>query len=169
MEVKNTLGGGIMDSTLRSDQITEFEGLPVISRKHIPDKKYSILKTERSTMIVYDEPDGFQKEMERIHKESIATLRMCPRTYLTQLWLECGNILEYLPSVDEYEKRANNLTEVINQAYEATRKVAGPNCLHAHHKSIDPEIYGRAQTFSKCVRSLLSDVKEALGKTTLTL
>jgi len=76
------------------------------------------------------------------------------------------NVINNVPTVDEYERISNNIAAHINILYDDI----APSCNHGfsnifHHpyKNISTEIYGKAQTFMKEIKGLL-DTMNDIGK-----
>ena len=72
-------------------------------------------------------------------------------------------IINNVPTVAEYERVSNRLSAHIDKLY----KIVSPFCnqhfsniFHHPYKNINTEIYGKAQTFMKEVRSLLDTMEE---------
>lgn len=78
-------------------------------------------------------------------------------------------LIEYInriPTVVEYERVSNRVAKHVNKLYD----IIAPKCtqsfsniFHHPYKNITPDIYGKAQTFMKEIKSLL-DTMNDIGK-----
>ena len=99
-----------------------------------------------------------QEEIKRIHRASIEKLaKGLTREMVDSLTAELKNILSLGILLNEYEDLAKNLTQKLTECYEI---VGRPNLLHYYIKDIDPDVYGKAQTFLREVKSLHEVMEE---------
>ena len=102
-----------------------------------------------------------QEEVRRIHRVSIEKLaKGLTREMVDSLTAELRNILSLGILLHEYPDMARNLVDRLKDYYEA---VGRPNLLHYYIKDIDPDVYGKGQTFLKEVESL-HEVMEEVGE-----
>ena len=59
--------------------------------------------------------------------------------------------------IEDYATAAQGIVDKLRKCYD---EVGSPNLFHHYIKDIDPEMYGRAQTFRKETNSLYERVKE---------
>lgn len=61
--------------------------------------------------------------------------------------------------IEHYKTQATRLVEQLNMCYD---EVGRPNIFHHHIKNLDPEQYGRAETFREETRLLMERVHEII-------
>ena len=132
--------------------------------------------TEEEFIVIEDTPDYYlvrnvegkeiklykidQEEVRRIHRASIEKLaKGLTREMVDSLTAELRNILSLGILLHEYPDIAKNLVDKLRDYYE---KVGRPNLLHYYIKDIDPDVYGKGQTFLKEVESLLGLMDEVV-------
>jgi len=99
-----------------------------------------------------------QEEVRRIHRASIEKLaKGLTREMVDNLTAELKNILSLGILLHEYPDIAKNLVDKLREYYET---VGRPNLLHYYIKDIDPDMYGKGQTFLKEVESLFGVMNE---------
>ena len=99
-----------------------------------------------------------QVELDRIRRENnIKVAENLDSKKLMHLssMLETINKTELL--IEHYEAAATRLVEHLNMCYD---EVGRPNLFHHYIKNLDPEQYGRAQTFRIETRQLIETVHE---------
>jgi len=111
-----------------------------------------------STCLLYGKGE-FEKENIRIHDENIQTLIKCSDNKLLEILVFCNEIIEKEPTVSSYLQKAEEIMKLLEEAY---KEVGPPNSFHYDIKGLDPEIYGRAETFMKQISSLMGTVQEVL-------
>lgn len=121
------------------------------------DNKVIIAK-ERSTgkeirMIKID-----REEMKRAHDERIAKVALELKVLsATVLIRKLAKILSTEITVSSHNEVASELTELLELSYD---EVGNPNLFHHPIKNLDPEIYGKANTFLKEVNLLFETMVE---------
>jgi len=99
-----------------------------------------------------------QEEVRRIHRASIEKLaKGLTREMVDSLTAELRNILSLGILLHEYPDIARNLVDKLREYYDT---VGRPNLLHYYIKDIDPDMYGKGQTFLREVESLLGVMNE---------
>jgi len=100
------------------------------------------------------------EQLEKIRKESIEKLaKGMTKLMVKSLISRLDKIVSCNLLLKDYLHTAESLTEVLNTYYDT---VGPPNVLHYYIKNIDPEIYGKGQTFLKESHSLLETMKKVL-------
>lgn len=117
------------------------------------DKIHFINETgQRSCMVLID-PD----RMRDLHAQDLkrAADRIDPETF-NALKMQTTLILANEPTVSRYAEVAQDLTEILQDAYDQVGepKRGQGNIFHSHCKYINPEWYGKAQTFMNEVKGL---------------
>jgi len=101
------------------------------------------------------------EQLQRIHRESIEKLaKGLTREMVESLISMLTRILYLDLFLKDYLRTAEHLTNLLKNYYEI---IGSPNAFHYYIKNIDPEIYGKGQTFLKEVESLLKMMDEVLS------
>ena len=103
---------------------------------------------------------------ERWKKNVDEATKLIPKHHFEVLLKILISTINNIPTVAEYERVSNNIAGHINKLYD----MIAPNCnqhfsniFHYPYKNISTEIYGKAQTFMKEIKSLL-DTMNDIGK-----
>jgi hypothetical protein len=101
-----------------------------------------------------------QEELDRISREN--NLKVVENLDSKKL-MRLSSMLETIDKtellIEHYEAAATRLVEHLNMCYD---EVGRPNLFHHYIKNLDPEQYGRAQTFRKETRQLIETVHEII-------
>jgi len=101
-----------------------------------------------------------QEELDEIrHKDNLKVVEKLHFKKLNRLaeMLEIIDKNELL--IEHYKTSATRLVEHLKMCYD---EVGRPNVFHHYIKNLDPEYYGRAQTFREETRSLIERVHEII-------
>lgn len=72
---------------------------------------------------------------------------------------ETRRILENIPTVDKYERVADYMVRLMNVMYDNLNPYKLSYLMHHMIKNIDPNIYGKAQTFMDQIKQLNKDLE----------
>ena len=101
------------------------------------------------------------KEIEKSHQDEIEkAIKVLDKEEVTKLFHTVKSLQKNPPSVIEYNDVAINITKILKKFYD---KIGSPNIFHHSIKQIDPNIYGRAQTFIHQMEILKNILKEIIA------
>lgn len=125
--------------------------------------------------VTFTNEEGHRCVLIRIDKDEMKTMqertvqlaadRLQPETF-NALKMEVTRVLADEPRVSEYEAVAKNLLSLVQDAYDQIgqrTKRSPSNAFYTHCKHINPEWYGKAQTFMsqvKALYTLLNQIEE---------
>ncbi|MCK5610874.1 hypothetical protein KAR91_53870 [Candidatus Pacearchaeota archaeon] len=129
------------------------------------EQEYEVIK-ETPTTIVLKNMDGKVVTTRKIDKDDLEkqwknrvkkVADAFNKEEIIELISILENILNNIPTVDQYFSVAKSLTCSLQTCYD---RVGQPNLFWHPIKNINPEIYGKANTLSKEVKSLLKSIHE---------
>ena len=103
---------------------------------------------------------------ERWEKNVGKATKLIPKHHFEVLLKILINTINNVPTVVEYERVSKNIAGHINKLYDFVSPSCNQhlsNIFHHPYKNISTEIYGKAQTFMKEIKSLL-DTMNDIGK-----
>jgi hypothetical protein len=100
-------------------------------------------------------------EFEKIYQDAVEKVgNKLSLDDINEILNRCDTIIDNEPTISKYALTVKSFTIMLRQKY---NKVGSPNRFHQHLKSIDPEQYGRAQTFMAEINKLKNFMEDVEG------
>lgn len=130
-----------------------------------------VVENNDNFYLVEDEEGHFVKlykiDKQKIDREHIESVKKVAEAFdkedIDVLISGLEKVIKNEPKVSDYLWMATQLTQHLEECY---RKVGRPNLFHYSIKNINPEIYGKAQTFMNEVQKLFDIMREVLDMMT---
>lgn len=120
------------------------------------DAKSYIANIDGKQVILY------KVDVDKINERNRNSLNEASKHLPKQLVVDFINFIiytiEYIPTVDKYENAANTTVAFMKQIEKILVKNECSNLMFSYIKNLDPNIYGKAQTFMKIIKRLEIDM-----------